>query len=131
MTSKTTVAILAAAAGRDYEVPFTGDVSYLYAGEVATAFLQALSRDGDGAPAFDINGTIAPIEDGLKALRRLAPDARVRASGEPLPFPMDDQDALLRAQIGDYGAISLEEGTAETYRAFKVLLQDGRVSAEF
>ena len=64
-------------------------------------------------------------------LRRLAPGARVAAVGEPIPFPMEDTDALLRAHIGDYGAISLEDGTAETYRAFQVLLQDGRVSADF
>ena len=31
MTSKTTLAILAAALGREYEVPFRGSVSYLYA----------------------------------------------------------------------------------------------------
>src|SRR6266446_6901864 len=35
LTSKTTFAILAAAAGRPYEVPFSGAVSWLYAGEVA------------------------------------------------------------------------------------------------
>ena len=109
MTSKTTVAILAAAAGREYEVPFTGAVSYLYAGEVAAAFLQAVSQDGDGAPAFDCNGTVVPVEDALEVLRRLAPGARVHAGGDPIPFPMEDQDALLRAHIGDYGAISLEE----------------------
>ena len=111
MTSKTTVAILAAAAGRDYEVPFTGTISYLYAGEVAAAFLQAITRDGDGAPAFDCNGTVTPIEDGLEAIRRLAPG--VRGCGRaaiPCRFPMEDQDALLRAHIGDYGAISLERG---------------------
>ena len=98
---------------------------------VAAAFLLALARDGDGAPAFDINGTVTPIEDGLEAIRRLAPGARVRTSGDPLPFPMEDQDALLRAHIGDYGAISLEDGTAETFQAFQVLLQEGRVSADF
>ena len=130
MTSKTTVAILAAAAGRAYEVPFTGAVSYLYAGEVAAAFLQAVSRDGDGALAFDINGTVVPVEDALAVLRRLAPGARVSAAGDPIPFPMEDQDAVLRAHIGDYGAISIEEGTAETFQAFQVLLQDGRVSAD-
>ena len=130
MTSKTTVAILAAAAGRDYEVPFTGAVSYLYAGEVAAAFLQALSRDGDGAPVFDCNGIVVPIEDALAALRRLAPGARVHATGDPIPFPMEDTDALLRAHVGDYGSISVEDGTAETFRAFQVLLQDGRVTAD-
>ena len=131
MTSKTTVAILAAAAGRDYEVPFTGAISYLYAGEVAAAFLQALSRDGDGAPVFDCNGTVVPVEDALAVLRRLAPGARVHATDDPIPFPMEDTDALLRAHIGDYGSISVEEGTAETFQAFQVLLQDGRVSADF
>ena len=53
------------------------------------------------------------------------------AGGEPLPFPFEDRDALLREHIGDYGAISVEEGAAETLRAFRVLLQDGSVSADF
>ena len=131
MTSKTTLAILAAVSGRDFEVPFSGAVSYLYAGEIASAFVRAVSRDGEGAPVFDCNGIIATVEDGLNTLRRLAPGARVRASGDPLRFPVEDHDALLRAHIGDYGAISLEEGTAETFRAFQVLLQDGRVSGDF
>src|SRR5258707_15605341 len=41
LTSKTTAAILAAAAGKPYEVPFTGGVSWLYAGEAASAFIRA------------------------------------------------------------------------------------------
>ena len=124
------VAAHAAAAGRDYEVPFSGVTSCLYAGEVASAFVQAVSRDGEGAPVFDCNGTCATVEDALETLRRLAPGARVRAGGDPLPFPFEDRDALLRAHIGDYGAISVEDGTAETFRAFQILLQDGRVAAD-
>ena len=131
MTSKTTVAILAAALGKEYEVPFRGPVSYLYAGEIASAFVRAVSRDGDGAPVFDCNGVVTTVEDGLEALRRLVPRAQLRAGGNPLPFPAEDSDALLRAHIGDYGAISLEEGTAETLRAFEVLVREGRVSADF
>ena len=102
-------------------MPFCGSVSYLYAGEIASAFIRAVSRDGDGAPVFDCNGVVATVEEGLDTLRRLVPGARVRAGGDPLPFPAEDCDALLRAQIGDYGAISLEEGTAETLRAFEAL----------
>ena len=128
MTSKTTVAILAAVLGKEYEVPFRGSVSYLYAGEIASAFVRAVSRDGDGAPVFDCNGVIATVEEGLDTLRRLVPNACVRAGGDPLPFPAEDRDALLRAHIGDYGAVSLEEGTAETLRAFEVLVRDGKVS---
>lgn len=131
MTSKTTAAILAAALGKEYEVPFRGPVSYLYAGEIASAFVRAVSRDRDGAPVFDCNGVVTTVEDGLEALRRLVPRARVRAGGDPLPFPVEDSDALLRAHIGDYGAISLAEGTAETLRAFEVLAREGKVSADF
>ena len=130
MTSKTTVAILAAALGKEYEVPFRGAVSYLYAGEIASAFVRAVSRDGEGAPVFDCNGVVATVEEGLDTLRDLVPSARVLAGGDPLPFPAEDCDARLRAHIGDYGAISLEEGTAETLRAFEVLLRDGKVSGD-
>src|SRR6267142_4173018 len=45
LTSKTTVAILAAAAGKPYDVPFSGGVSWLYAGEVASGFIQAVAKE--------------------------------------------------------------------------------------
>ena len=130
MSSKTTVAILAAAAGRPYVVPFTGANSYLYAGEAAAAFIQAVSAEREGATAFDCNGTCTTVEEALAILRRLAPGAQVSASGEPMPLPFADEDALLRAHIGDYGSVSVEEGTAETFRAFQVLLQQGRVTSD-
>ena len=126
MTSRTTSAILAAALGREYEVPFTGPVSYLYAGEIAAAFVQAVARDGDGAAVFDCNGSVSTVGEGLGVLRRLAPGARLHARGEPLPFPAWDHDARLRAHVGDYGAISLEDGIAETFHAFRALAREGR-----
>ena len=130
MSSKTTVAILAAAAGREYVVPFTGANSYLYAGEAAAAFIQAVSAEREGATTFDCNGTCTTVEEALAILRRLAQGAQVSASGAPMPLPFADEDALLRAHIGDYGSISVEDGTAETFRAFQVLLQQGRVSVD-
>ena len=131
MTSKTTFAILAAALGREYEVPFTGPVSYLYAGEIAAAFVQAVSRDGEDAAVFDCNGALATVNEGLDAIRRLCPGARLHARGDPLPFPAEDTDASLRDRIGDYGAISMEEGTAETFRAFQSLHRAGKVPDSF
>ena len=130
MTSRTTFAILAAVLGREYEVPFSGAVSWLYAGEIAAAFVQAVSREREGAAVFDCNGVVATVEEGLEVLRRLRPGARVRASGDPLPFPAEDRDGALRAHIGDYGAISIAEGTAETLRAFEVLVRQGRVPTD-
>src|SRR6185295_1117203 len=69
LTSTTTVAILAAAAGKSYTVPFAGGVSWLYGAEVASAFIRAVSRERAGAPVFEMNGVYAPVEDGLRILK--------------------------------------------------------------
>jgi nucleoside-diphosphate-sugar epimerase len=128
LTSKTTFAILAAAAGEPFEVPFSGGVSWLYAGEAASAFIRAVSRERKGAPVFDMNGVYAPVEEGLSILRRLAPSAAVTSSGKPLAFPMHLPDESLRAQLGNYGNMPLAEGISETYEAFRSLIQRGLLS---
>jgi nucleoside-diphosphate-sugar epimerase len=130
LTSKTTVAILAAAAGKPYDVPFRGPVSWLHAGEVASAFLTAVAKPRDGAPVFDINGIASSVEDSLPLIKQVAPDAVITASGSALPFPMDLSDAPVRAHLGDYGSVPLEAGIRGTYDAFKRLLAEGRIKAD-
>ena len=129
MTSKTTVAILAAAAGKPYTIPFTGPVSWLHAGEVASAFIKAVSQPRDQAVVFDINGIASTVEQSLDLLRKIAPGSRISASGPALPFPMNLSDEPLRAFIGDYGHIALEEGIAHTHTIFNALLEKGLISA--
>ena len=128
LTSKTTFAILAAAAGKPYEVPFSGGVSWLYAGEVASAFIHAVARERSGAPVFDMNGVYAPVEEGLRILKTLAPSAAITASGQPLAFPMHLPDKPLRDFLGDYGEMPLAEGIRETYDAFRSLIGRGMLS---
>jgi nucleoside-diphosphate-sugar epimerase len=127
LTSKTTVAILAAAAGKPYDVPFSGGVSWLYTGEVASAFIRAVSRERTGAPVFNMNGVHAPVEEGVAILKKLAPQAKVTVSGEPLAFPMHLPDEPLREYLGDYGAATLAEGIRETYDAFRALIETSRI----
>ena len=130
LTSKTTQAILAAAAGRPYEVPFTGPVSFLHAGEIAWTFIAAVSAERNGAPVFDVNGRATTVVDILSAIRALAPDARLTSSGAPLPFPADLSDAPVRAFLGASAPVSLADGVGETFRAFRALLQSGKLSAD-
>ncbi len=127
LTSKTTVAILAAAAGKPYEVPFSGGVSWLYTGEVASAFIRAVARERTGAPVFNMNGVHAPVEEGLRILRSIAPSAKLTSSGEALAFPMYLPDQPLRDFLGDYGTATLAEGIRETYDSFRALLQASRI----
>ncbi len=129
LTSKTTVAMLAAAASKPYDVPFRGGVSWLYGGEVASAFISAVARERDGAPVFDMNGVHAPVEQGIQIINQLAGSEHITCSGQPLAFPMHLPDVPLRAYLGDYGTMPLADGIRITYDAFKSLLGRGMVSA--
>jgi nucleoside-diphosphate-sugar epimerase len=128
LTSKTTVAILAAAAERPYTVPFSGAVSALHAGEVASAMINAVSKERDGAQVFDLNGRATTVAEWLEIVRALAPGARLDVEGEPLPFPADLSDGPIREYLGDYGPVPLEDGIEETYDAFRRLLAAGALS---
>lgn len=130
MTSKTTVAILAAAAGKPYTIPFRGPVSWLHAGEAAGAFIKAVSKDRTGAEVFDINGPALTVEHSVELIRKVAPAAQIAVSGEALPFPMALSDQPVRNHLGDYGTVEIEEGIRRTYEMFQSLLAKGMVSAD-
>ena len=129
MSSKPTEALLAAAAGLDYTVPFSGQMGALHAGEVASAFIKSVSKEREGAPVFDINGVATTVEHWVKLLRQAQPEVRVHVEGAALPFPGDLSDKPLREFLGDYGTIDLEFGIRETFSAFKDLLARGIISA--
>jgi len=130
LTSKTTVAILAAAAGKPYEIPFRGPVSWLHAGEVASAFLKAVSKPRERAVVFDINGVASTVEAAVDLLERMVPGVALSVSGQALPFPMDLSDAPVRAYLGDYGSVPVEGGIRGTLEAFKALLGRGQLKPE-
>ncbi len=130
LTSKTTVAILAAAAGQPYTVPFSGAVSALHAGEVASAFIKAVAQQREGAHVFDINGRTTSVEEWLDIVRGLAPAAELRVEGDALPFPAELSDEPAQRHLGDYGPVPLEEGIAETLEDFRRLLAAGALSPE-
>ncbi|MEO9779819.1 MAG: SDR family oxidoreductase [Sedimentitalea sp.] len=128
MSSLNTQAIQAAAMGLPFDIPYTGNYSWLYAGEAAAAFIASVSQEGTGAPVFDLNGTCDTIENGMAILRELETGAQVSASGNPFPFPSDLDDAPLRAHTLEYPSISLQDGIQDTHRAFKQLIESGQLT---
>ena len=130
LTSKTTVAILAAAASRPYTIPFRGPISWLHAGEVASAFIRAVAEERTAAQVLDINGVASTVEQSLEVLRRVAPGMQVGFGGDALPFPMDLSDEPVRRYLGDYGSVPVEAGIRGTYEAFQTLLSKGLLKAE-
>lgn len=128
ISSFPTFAMLAAVTGDEFEIPFSGTIGYLYAGEAAAAFIQAVDQDREGAPVFDLNGTALSIEDSVQLIKDRVPEARVGYSGKPLPFPGDLDDQPLRDHIGDYRQWSFEQGLDETLDVFKTLADAGQIA---
>ena len=125
-SSKNTIAIQAAALEKSYQIPFRGNYSWLYAGEAASAFINAVSKDMKKAKVFNLNGSCKKIEEGISIIKDLAPNADISCTGESIPFPPDLDDKPLRDDIGDYPFISLNEGINDTFKAFKILKEEGR-----
>jgi len=130
LTSKTTIAILAAAAGRPYTVPFSGPVSALHAGEAASAFIRAVAEPRGDAHVLDLNGAPTTVERWLELLRACAPEAELDLEGEPLPFPADLSDEPVRHVLGEYGTMPLEDGIDDTLARFRALLDKGAISVD-
>ena len=135
MTSKQTVAMLAAALGEPYDIPYTGYVSHLSAAEVASAFIHSVAYEGDGAFVFDIFGESVNINDTIKMINEIKPNAKITSSGSEMPFPSKLSDIPLREhlkkRISDYGSINTITMIAETIEAFEMLIQSGKIDKSY
>lgn len=130
MSSKPTIAMLAAAVGAPYVIPFTGAVGFVYAAQTAAAFIQAVAEERKGAGVYDLNGTPETVENVVAMIRERKPDANIRCEGDPLPFPAGADDQPLRDAIGDYPQWTFAQGLDETLAMFDALAEAGKLSAK-
>jgi len=130
LTSAPTKAILAAAAGQAYTIPFRGSLQFQYAADVAEIIVRCAGQSVQGAPVFDMGGPPVHVDDIIATIRDVEPEARVIADGSPLPFPHDRDNAPLRTLLGSLPETPLHDGIAETLTAFRNLLADGRIAPE-
>ncbi|HWE35677.1 MAG TPA: SDR family oxidoreductase [Isosphaeraceae bacterium] len=129
VTSEPTKAIKAAAAGRAYRISYGGLQDLQYAPDVAATFLRALCAPFEGAEAFNVRGTVAPIEAFVAALVAAAPAAAslISHGDRQLPIAPDLDDSRLDARLGPLVCTPLAAGVAETYARFKALGDEGRL----
>ena len=129
MTSEPTKAIKAVAAGRPYRISYGGRQDLQYVGDVAGAFLRALTAPFEGAEAFNVRGAVEPIESFVTTLREVAPEAEslVTHGDRQLPIAFDLDDSRLDARLGPIPRTLLRDGVAETYRRFVALRDQGRL----
>ena len=102
MTSEPTKAIKAAALGRPYRISYGGRQDLQYVADVAATFVRALTRPFEGADAFNLRGTVVPIEEFVEALCDRVPAARslVTHGDRQLPIAPDLDDSRLHSRLG-------------------------------
>ncbi|HVR66181.1 MAG TPA: NAD(P)-dependent oxidoreductase [Verrucomicrobiae bacterium] len=132
LTSAPTKAMLAAAAGRSFTIPFTGAMNFQFVGEVAEIFIRAADAQiaPDQSPVFDLMGAKAEVADIVAELGRVEPTAKIACEGSSLPFPAEFDDGPLRRVVGDWTTIPLREGITQSVETFRKLLSRGLVSAD-
>jgi nucleoside-diphosphate-sugar epimerase len=130
LTSAPTKAMLSAAAGRPYAIPFTGALLFQFAGEVAEIIARCAAVRIADAHLFDLKGAKVDIPEIVAAIGRVAPGVEITCAGEALPFTSALDDAPLQRLIGDWRSVPLDEGVERSISAFRELLERGLVTPE-
>jgi UDP-glucuronate 4-epimerase len=122
VTSKPTLAMIAAAAGRPYHVNFGGSYQFQFVDDVARAFIGAARATQPGAAAYSLGGSAFGVDQILRGIEAQEPTAagRLTHDDRPLPFPAAFDGAAIAAALGPQPETPLEDGirlTIDTYRA--------------
>ena len=130
LTSSPTVAMLHAAAGRGYHIPYGGSSQLHFAEDAAAAFVAASRADHEGALVADLGGPGRPWRGRRRdrARRRGRSTGRRASTDKPLPFPAEVHAGDLEAVVGPLPRTPLDEGVARTVEAFRRLLAEGLVA---
>lgn len=129
-TSGPTKAMLAAAAGKPYHIPFNGPCQYHLASDVALQFIEAAEQPLAGAYAFNLGGRPTASTQIAELIGAVCPGAQISCSADPLPFPAGFDDTPLREAFSRVYAAPLEEGVRQTIEHFRALLRAGRIQVE-
>jgi nucleoside-diphosphate-sugar epimerase len=121
LTSAPTAAMVAAARGEEYAIPFGGSLQLQYVADAGEAFVRASEVDADGASVHNLDGPVARVEEIVAAIEAAAPDARITHGADPLPFPPSVDATSFTELIGGTTARPLEQGVAESIERFRTL----------
>jgi nucleoside-diphosphate-sugar epimerase len=121
LTSAPTAAMVAAAEGRAFHVPFGGALQLQYVADAGEAFVRASEAGAAGASVHNLDGPVATIPEVIAAIERAAPEAagRITADTEPLPFPPSVDSSSFTALVGGPVSRPLTDGVAEAIARFR------------
>lgn len=125
LTSAPTVAMVAAAAGRAYRIPFGGSAQLQYTPDIGAAFARAAELDYEGASVHDVGGPVVAMAD----LAAMIDGGLTSAADDPLPFPSGVDGSSFAALAGGDMFRPVADGVADAMERFRSLLAEGLVDA--
>ncbi len=132
LTSTPTKAMLAAAAGRPYNISYGGRFGFQYADDAAKAYIDAARVDFKGAEVFNLGGETVGMDDIIREIEAAEPSSRdtIAYADKPLPFPELIDNAPLIALLGSLRVTPLARGVRESISIFKRALSEGSITAD-
>lgn len=133
VTSRPTLAMIAAAAGRPYRIDFAGSYQFQYAADVAAWFVAAARSELPGALAFSLPGPAFAVSEIVAAIEQVAPDSRgqITFGDRLLPFPGAFDGTPIETALGARRPTGLGEGVEQTIACYRSAISSGRTTAAF
>lgn len=132
VSSLPTKAMLAAAVDRPFHINFGSSALYQHADDVAAAFITAARADIQGAPCYNLGGTIASVPQVIEAIEAAVPSSKgtITFDDVAMPFPEDMDDTEVNKALGPLSWRPFAEGVASTIADFKEAIAAGRLDVE-
>jgi nucleoside-diphosphate-sugar epimerase len=132
VSSTPTKAMAAAAVGRPYHISFGGTDTYQHADDVARVFVDAARTMPNGAPVYNLGGTVASVTDVVAAIERAAPESAgsITYNTEPLFTPDGVEGKAIAELLGSIAWRPLADGVSDTITAFRAAQRAGRFDAD-
>jgi UDP-glucuronate 4-epimerase len=127
ITSAPTVAILSAAVGAEFRIPFGGSLTLQYTRDVAQAFIAASQQEYRGASVHSLPGTPVSMHEVIDTITSVLPESAgaITCDETPLPFPASLDSASFTALVGDLESTPLADGVRRSAEKFRQLISEG------
>jgi UDP-glucuronate 4-epimerase len=132
ITAAPTKAMLAAAVGHPFHIPYGGRGEFQYADDVAKAFIACARTSFEGAEIFNLHGSVAHMSELVAAIEAATPESRGQITfAEPgFPSPEEFDATVLTELIGPLPHTPLGHGVAATVALFRERIAEGQLTTD-
>lgn len=130
LTSEPTKAMLAAAAGKPFQISFGGKMQFHFASDVALQFIEAAETPLGGAHVFNLGLAPTPVSTVVEIIGAVRPGAQITCGEVRLPFPAEAASGDYKRYLPGVSETPLKEGVRHTIEHFERCLADGRLRTD-